>query len=99
MRFLDLAATSAAVAAVSARRSKIDLLATALRGLAPDEIEAGAAHLSGQARQREVREGGAGRRGAPPPGGAGPPLVGRVPPALGPALVFVLRAFSRSAGH
>ena len=41
MRFSDLAATSAAVAATSKRLAKIDLLAAALRGLAPDEVEAG----------------------------------------------------------
>ncbi|OLB66475.1 MAG: ATP-dependent DNA ligase [Actinobacteria bacterium 13_2_20CM_2_72_6] len=67
MRFLDLAATSAAVAAVSARRSKIDLLATALRGLAPDEIEAGAAYLSGELRQRQIGVGWASLRETPPP--------------------------------
>jgi len=67
MRFLDLAATSAAVAAVSARRSKIDLLAAALRGLAPEEIEAGAAYLSGELRQRQIGVGWASLRETPPP--------------------------------
>jgi DNA ligase-1 len=67
MRFLDLAATSAAVAAVSARRGKIDLLAAALRGLAPDEIEAGAAYLSGELRQRQIGVGWASLRDTPPP--------------------------------
>jgi DNA ligase-1 len=67
MRFLDLAATSAAVAAVSARRSKIDLLAAALRGLAPDELEAGAAYLSGELRQRQIGVGWASLRDTPSP--------------------------------
>src|SRR2546423_7988792 len=67
MRFLDLAATSAAVAAVSARRSKIDILAAALRGLAPEEIEAGAAYLSGELRQRQIGVGWASLRETPPP--------------------------------
>ena len=54
MRFADLAATSAAVAATSARRGKVNLLAGALRALAPDELEAGAAYLSGELRQRQI---------------------------------------------
>ena len=41
MQFLDLAATSAAVSAVSGRKAKIELLAGALRRLDPAEIAAG----------------------------------------------------------
>jgi DNA ligase-1 len=67
MRFVDLAAASAAVAAISARRAKIELLAGALRQLAPDEIEAGAAYLSGELRQRQVGVGWASLRTTPPP--------------------------------
>jgi len=67
MRFIDLAATSTAVAATPARRGKIELLAGALRGLAPDEIEAGAAYLSGELRQRQIGVGWATVRETPPP--------------------------------
>jgi DNA ligase-1 len=67
MRFVDLAATSAAVAAVPARRAKIELLAAALRGLAPEEIEAGTAYLSGELRQRQIGVGWATVRQTPPP--------------------------------
>jgi DNA ligase-1 len=82
MRFLDLAATSAAVAAVSARRSKIDLLAGALRGLAPDEIEAGAAYLSGELRQRQIGVGWASLRDTPPPAAEATLTVAAVDAAL-----------------
>ncbi|MGW4465796.1 ATP-dependent DNA ligase [Micromonospora sp. NPDC004704] len=67
MRFLDLAATSAAVTATSARRAKVELLAAALRGLAPDEIPAGAAYLAGELRQRQTGVGYAALRDLPPP--------------------------------
>lgn len=62
-----MAATSAAVAATPARNAKVELLARALRGLAPDEIEAGAAYLSGELRQRQTGVGWAGLRDLPPP--------------------------------
>jgi DNA ligase 1 len=67
MRFVELAAVSAAVAATSKRLAKIDLLAGALRGLAPDEIEAGAAYLSGELRQRQIGVGWAALRDLPAP--------------------------------
>jgi DNA ligase-1 len=67
MRFAELAATSAAVASTSARRAKVERLAGALRGLAPDEIAAGAAYLSGELRQRQTGVGWAGLRELPPP--------------------------------
>lgn len=66
MRFLDLAATSAAVTAASGRRVKIELLAGALRGLAPDEIAAGAGYLAGELRQRQTGVGWASLRDLPP---------------------------------
>ncbi len=66
MRFAELAATSAAVAATSRRLAKIDLLANALRQLAPDEIEAGAAYLAGELRQRQIGVGWAALRELPP---------------------------------
>ncbi|MGE5828168.1 MAG: ATP-dependent DNA ligase, partial [Micromonosporaceae bacterium] len=71
MLFADLAAASAAVTAVSSRRAKIDLLAGALRALAatgdPVEIEAGAAYLAGELRQRQIGVGWATVREHPPP--------------------------------
>jgi DNA ligase 1 len=67
VQFVTLAATSAAVAAVSGRRAKVELLATALRGLEPGEIAAGAAYLAGELRQRQTGVGWASLRGLPPP--------------------------------
>jgi DNA ligase-1 len=67
MRFAELAATSAAVAAVSARKAKIELLAAALRQLAPEEAEAGASYLCGELRQRQTGVGWAALREVPPP--------------------------------
>ena len=67
MRFADLAATSAAVAATTGRRAKIDEIARALRGLAPEEIAAGAAYLAGELRQRQIGVGWASLREVPPP--------------------------------
>ncbi|MEO3821006.1 ATP-dependent DNA ligase [Plantactinospora sp. B24E8] len=67
MRFVDLAAASAAVAATSARRAKVDLIAGALRQLGPDEIAAGAAYLAGELRQRQTGVGYASLRELPPP--------------------------------
>ncbi|GAA0491739.1 DNA ligase B [Paractinoplanes deccanensis] len=67
MRFLDLAATSAAVAATSGRKAKIELLADALRRLDPGEIAAGSAFLAGELRQRQTGVGYASLRDRPPP--------------------------------
>ncbi len=67
--FADLAGTSAAVTATSARRSKVELLAASLRALAgtgdPLQIEAGAAYLSGEMRQRQIGVGWASLRDLP----------------------------------
>jgi DNA ligase 1 len=82
MRFVDLAATSAAVAAISARRGKIDLLALALRNLSSDEIEAGAAYLSGELRQRQIGVGWASLRDTPPPAAEATLTVAAVDEAL-----------------
>jgi DNA ligase-1 len=69
--FADVAATSAAVAATSGRKAKVDLLAGCLRRLrdepSPAVIAAGAAYLSGELRQRQTGVGYAGLRGLPPP--------------------------------
>lgn len=67
MRFVDLAATSAAVAATSGRLAKIELIATALRALGPDEIAAGSAYLAGELRQRQTGVGYAALRDLPAP--------------------------------
>jgi DNA ligase-1 len=64
---VDLAAVSAAVASTPGRNAKIDLLAAALRELAPDEIAIGASYLSGELRQRQTGVGWATLREAPPP--------------------------------
>ena len=73
MRFLNLAATSAAVGATSGRKAKIDLLADALRRLDPDEVAAGSAYLAGELRQRQTGVGYASLRD-PPPAAAEPSL-------------------------
>jgi DNA ligase-1 len=69
--FADLAATSAAVAATSGRKAKIELLAACLRRLADEPtdpaIAAGAAYLSGELRQRQTGVGYATLRSLPPP--------------------------------
>ena len=65
MLFADLAATSAAVAATSGRRAKVELLAGALRRLPPEEIAAGAAYLAGELRQRQIGVGWASLRDLP----------------------------------
>ncbi|AVT33103.1 ATP-dependent DNA ligase [Plantactinospora sp. BC1] len=66
MRFVDLAATSAAVAATSGRRAKVELLAEALRNLAPEELVAGSGYLAGELRQRQTGVGYASLRELPP---------------------------------
>src|SRR4051794_27512512 len=78
VRFLDLAATSAAVTATSGRKAKIELLADALRRLDPSEIAAGSAYLAGELRQRQTGVGYAGLRDRPAPAAAATLTVGRV---------------------
>ncbi|MFF5084391.1 ATP-dependent DNA ligase [Actinoplanes sp. NPDC000266] len=82
MRFLDLAATSAAVAATSGRKAKIELLADALRRLDPDEIAAGSAFLAGELRQRQTGVGYASLRDQPPPAAEPSLTVGGVDAAI-----------------
>ncbi|MET8364722.1 ATP-dependent DNA ligase [Micromonospora sp. NPDC049580] len=67
VRFIDLAATSAAVGATSGRRAKVELLADALRRLDPAEVEPGAGYLAGELRQRQTGVGYASLRDLPPP--------------------------------
>lgn len=82
MKFAELAATSAAVAVTSARKAKVELLAKALRGLAPAEAEPGAAYLSGELRQRQTGVGWASLRELPPPAPAGTLTVADVDRAV-----------------
>jgi DNA ligase-1 len=69
MLFADVAATSAAVSSTSGRRAKVALLAAALSRLAegndPLAIEAGAAYLAGEMRQRQIGVGWASLRDLP----------------------------------
>jgi DNA ligase 1 len=68
--FRELADTSIAVAATSKRLAKVDLLATALRGLRgaePETIQAGAAYLAGELRQRQIGVGWASLADLPAP--------------------------------
>ncbi|SCF41125.1 DNA ligase-1 [Micromonospora matsumotoense] len=67
MRFLDLAATSAAVSATSGRRAKVELLAGALRAFDPAEVAVGSGYLAGELRQRQTGVGWASLRELPPP--------------------------------
>src|SRR5918911_352900 len=69
----DLVATSQAVAATSARGEKVARLAEALRRLAPEEVRAGVAFLSGELRQRQIGVGWATLRDAPAGGAASEP--------------------------
>jgi len=80
--FSELAATSAAVAATSGRRAKVDLLAAALRGLDPGEVAAGAAYLAGELRQRQTGVGYASLRDLPPPAAAPSLTVAAVDAAI-----------------
>ncbi|MEV0720298.1 ATP-dependent DNA ligase [Asanoa sp. NPDC050611] len=82
MLFADLAATSAAVAATTKRLAKVDLLSAALRGLDPDEVEAGSAYLAGELRQRQTGVGYAGLRDLPPPAEQPTLTVGAVDGAI-----------------
>ncbi len=66
MLFDDLAQTSAAVAATSARLAKTRLLAQCLRRAGPDEVPIVVAYLSGELRQRRTGLGYAALRDLPP---------------------------------
>jgi DNA ligase-1 len=82
VRFLDLAATSAAVSATSGRKAKIELLADALRRLEPDEVAAGSAFLAGELRQRQTGVGYATLRDRPSPAAEGTLTVATVDAAI-----------------
>jgi DNA ligase-1 len=82
VRFVDIAATSAAVAATSGRKAKIELLAGALRRLDPGEIVAGAAYLAGELRQRQTGVGYASLRDRPEPAAEASLTVAQVDAAI-----------------
>jgi DNA ligase-1 len=66
----EVAATSAAVAASSARLAKVERLAACLRRLEPGEVHPAVAFLSGELRQRQIGVGWATLRDAPDPAGS-----------------------------
>jgi DNA ligase-1 len=82
VRFLDLAATSAAVAATGGRTAKIELLAEALRRFEVGEIAAGSAYLAGELRQRQTGVGYASLRDRPAPAAEATLTVGGVDAAI-----------------
>ena len=78
----DLVEASDAVGATRSRLAKVERIAEVLRRLAPSEIAAGVAFLSGELRQRQIGVGWASLRDLPPPA-AGPSLtVGEVDAAF-----------------
>jgi ATP-dependent DNA ligase I len=66
----EVAATSTAVAASSARLAKVERLAACLRRLEPGEVHPAVAFLSGELRQRQIGVGWAALRDAPDPAGS-----------------------------
>jgi DNA ligase-1 len=66
----EVASTSAAVAASSARLAKVERLAACLRRLEPGEVHPAVAFLSGELRQRQIGIGWAALRDAPDPAAA-----------------------------
>src|SRR4051812_1940855 len=100
MLFAELAAATEDVRAVSGRLAKVERIAAALRGLAPEERVAGAMMLAGSPRQRVLGVGWASLRDDPPPAAPEPSLaVSEVDAALelvaaasGPGSVAARRA-------
>ena len=67
MLLTELVEASEAVGATRSRLEKVDRIAAVLRRLAPDEVEAGVAFLSGELRQRQIGVGWAMLRDLPAP--------------------------------
>jgi ATP-dependent DNA ligase I len=67
MLLAELVEASNAVGATSSRLAKVERLAAVLASLAPDEVAAGVAFLSGELRQRQIGVGWAALRDLPPP--------------------------------
>jgi DNA ligase-1 len=82
MLFADLAAATEDVRAEPGRKAKVERLALALRGLAPEERRAGAGYLAGAPRQRVLGVGWAALREPPPPAPAPSLTVADVDAAL-----------------
>ncbi len=74
MLLSEITETSRAVAATSARRAKVDLLAACLRDADPGETPIAVAYLSGELPQRQIGVGWAALRDRPAPA-AGPSLT------------------------
>jgi ATP-dependent DNA ligase I len=74
----EIAETSAAVAASSARLAKVERLAACLRRLDPGEVHPAVAFLSGELRQRQIGVGWAALRELPPPAAAASLTVAEV---------------------
>jgi DNA ligase-1 len=70
VQLADIARTSGDVAATSARRAKIALLAECLRQAGPDEAATVVSYLSGELPQRQIGVGYASLREPPPPAAA-----------------------------
>ncbi|WP_116951515.1 ATP-dependent DNA ligase [Jiangella endophytica] len=83
MLLKDVADTSAAVAGVSGRLAKIDLLAGCLRRAAPGEAEIVASYLAGELRQRRTGLGYASLRDLPAPAESPSLRVAEVDAAFG----------------
>jgi DNA ligase-1 len=73
--FAELAAATEDVRGVPGRLAKVERLAAALRGLAPEERAAGALYLSGSPRQRVLGVGWASLRESPPGAASEPTLT------------------------
>ena len=78
----DLVEASEAVGATRSRLEKVQRLAEVLRRLAPDEVAAGVAFLSGELRQRQIGVGWAALRDLPPPAAEPSLTVGEVDAAF-----------------
>jgi ATP-dependent DNA ligase I len=78
----ELVDASEAVRATPARNAKIELLAAALRRLAPDEVPVGVAFLSGKLPQRQIGVGWATLRSLPAPAETAELSVGEIDSAF-----------------
>jgi ATP-dependent DNA ligase I len=78
----ELVEASEAVGATRSRLAKVELLASALARLAPEERRAGVAFLSGELRQRQIGVGWATLKDVPPPAAAPTLTVGEVDQAF-----------------
>ena len=78
----DLVEASEAVGATRSRLAKVERIAEVLRRLAPDEVAAGVAFLSGELRQRQIGVGWAALRDLPAPAAEPSLTVGEVDAAF-----------------